>query len=108
MAVRCGKFNQAHPEDPFPVQVRLDNKEKEDLETEEQLGQRFRTGRDGDYLMGILFKCDLCYFRNTNGRDHIPENAKDNFTLLAICRGSLDATWGRETSTVSGNFRRLQ
>ena len=108
LSVWCGKCYQAHPEDPFPVQVRLDDEEKEDLETEERLDQRYRTGRDGDHLMGIPFECDLCHFRNVMERDPVQGNSKDDFTLLAIRRGSLDAMWSRETSTVSGNFRRLQ
>ena len=32
----------------------------------------------------------------------------DNYTLLCIWRAILDAFWSRETSTVSGNFRRLR
>ena len=104
----CRKCYQAHPEDPFPVQVRLDDEEKEDLETEEQLDQRYQTGRDGDHLMGIPFECDLCHFRNVMERDPVDGNVQDDFTLLAIRRGCLDAMWSRETSTVSGNFRRLQ
>ena len=98
-----------HPNNPFPVQARLyDEEEGEDLETEEQLDQRFRTGRNGDHLMGIPFKCDLCHFRNVKGRDPITVNAKDDFTFLYIQQASLDAMWNRETSTVSGNFWRLQ
>ena len=62
----------------------LDDEDKEDLETEEQLDQRFRTGRDGDHLMGIPFKCDLCHFRSVNERDPVRGNAKDEFTLMGI------------------------
>ena len=82
--------------------------EYEDLETEEKLKERFARGRDGDHLMGIPFECDLCHFRNCNGRDPALDNARDNFTLLCIRRATLDAMWGRETSTVSGNLSRLK
>ena len=59
--------------------------------------------------MGIPFRCDLCHFRNVNERDPISGNTKDNFTLLIIRRrGSLDAMWSRNASTVFGNFRRMQ
>ena len=58
--------------------------------------------------MGIPFECDLCHFRNINGRDPLTDSKKDDYLLLLIRRASLDAFWSRETSTVSGNFRRLQ
>ena len=58
--------------------------------------------------MGSLFECGLCHFRNMNERDLIPGNAPDEFTLMGIRRACLDAMWNRETSTVSGNFWRLQ
>ena len=58
--------------------------------------------------MGIPFEYDLCHFRNVNERDPVPHDPRDAFTLLCIRRANLDAMWSRETSTVSGNFRRLQ
>ena len=79
------KMLSSAPDDPFPVQVRLYNKEeREDLETEDQLDQRFQTERNEDHLMGIPFECDLSHLRNVTGRDQIPGNAKDDFTLLCI------------------------
>ena len=112
LAVWCGECYRAHPQDPFRVQTTLhspgEEEENEDLVTEERLALRFKTARDGDHLQGIPFECDLCHFRNVNGRDPVPRNPKDNFTLLCIRRAVLDALWSRETSTVSGNFRRLQ
>ena len=65
-------------------------------------------GRDGDFLMGIPFECDLCHFRNVVERDPVVGGEKDEFTLLCIRRASLDAMWSRETSTVVGNARRLR
>ena len=67
-AVWCGEFYRPHPEDPFRVNTSLaarDNKSK-DLETEERLNKRLRIAKYRDRLMGILFECDLCQFRNVN------------------------------------------
>ena len=58
--------------------------------------------------MGIPFECDLCNFRNVNDRDPIHGTTRDNHTLLCIRREILDAFWSQETSTYSGNFRRLR
>ena len=58
--------------------------------------------------MGIPFEYDLCQFRNVNERDPIHGNSKDNYNLLCIRLSILDAFWSRETSTVSGNSRRLR
>ena len=94
-----------HPCDTFYVQRTLD--EEEDLETEEELSDRFQVGRAGDHLMGIPFKCDLCHFRNLNGRNPCDHSAKDRYTLVLIRRAMLDACWSRERSTVTGNLSRL-
>ena len=56
----------------------------------------------------IPFECDMCQFRNVNERDPIHGNSKDNYTLLCLRRSILDEFWNRETSTVSGNFRKLR
>ena len=110
MAAWCGACYKAYPSDPFPVQRGLNGEldEDEDLETEEKLATRFAQGRNGDYLMGIPFECDLCHFRNVAERDPVSGNAKDDFTLVCIRRACLDACWSRETSTVTGNLGRLQ
>ena len=105
MAVWCGKCLVKHPCDSFYVQKTLD--EEEDLETEEVLSDRFQVGRPGDHLMGIPFECDLCHFRNLNGRDPCKRSAKDAYTLVLIWRAMLDACWSRERSTVAGNLSRL-
>ena len=57
--------------------------------------------------MGILFKCDLCHFRNLNRFGPCPQNPKDQYTLLVIRQAILDAFWSREQSTVTGNLSRL-
>ena len=101
----CGGCYKQHPRDNYATQKELD--EDEAWVTDERLGDRFKCGRNGDHLMGIPFECDLCHFRNLNGRDPCASLPKDNYTLLAIRRASLDAFWSRETSTVTGNLSRL-
>jgi hypothetical protein len=51
------------------------------------------------------FQCDLCQFRNIQGRDPVPGLGKDKLLLLCIRRASLDAFWSRESSTVAANAR---
>ena len=58
--------------------------------------------------MEIPFECDLCQFRDVNEREPMQGNAKNNYTLLCTRQAILDAFWSEETSTVSGNFRRLR
>ena len=58
--------------------------------------------------MGIPFECDLCRFRNLDERNTIHGNARKNYILLYIRRAIMDVFWNRETSTVSGNLRRLR
>ena len=58
--------------------------------------------------MGTPFECDLCQFRNVNEREPIHGNSRDNCTLLCIRRSITGVFWSQETSTVSGNFRRLR
>jgi hypothetical protein len=37
---------------------------------------RFKSGRNGDHLL-CPFQCDLCHFRNIQGRDPVPGLVKD-------------------------------
>ena len=99
-----------HPEKPFQVHTILAarNNEIEDLETEGPLNKNFRIARGGDRLMGILFECDLCQFRNIKDGDPIHGSSKVNYTLICIRQLILDAFRSQDTSTVSGNFRRLR
>ena len=110
LAVWCGKCYREHPQDPFPIQTLLDDGigDDEELETEEDLKERFRHGRDGDHLMGIPFECDLCHFRNVCERDPLWNTHEDTYTLLCIRRANLDAMWSREPSTVSSNLSRCK
>ena len=58
--------------------------------------------------MVILFERDMCQFRNVNESEPIHGKSKYSYTLLYIRREILDAFFNRETSTDSGNFRRLK
>ena len=99
-----------HPEEPFQVHTILAarNNEIEDLEMEGPLNKHFRIARGGDRLMGILFECDLCQFRNIKDGDPIHGSSNVNYTLICIRQLILGAFRSQDTSTVSGNFRRLR
>jgi hypothetical protein len=51
-----------------------------EIETSTTSG-RYRSGRDGDHLMGVPFECDLCFFWNVCGRQPIFKDKRDQFTL---------------------------
>eukprot|EP00956_Cyclotella_meneghiniana_P034807 scaffold108317_cov24-Cyclotella_meneghiniana.AAC.2 len=105
MNVWCGECYKAHPNDLFPVQ---EPPEEEDG-IEDQIKEKgsFQCGRDGDYLMGIPFECDLCHFGNVTKRDPELSNPKDCHTLMCIRRAVLDACWSRATRTVRSNLNRV-
>ena len=108
-AAWCGGCYREYENDPFPIQNVLEEEdENEDLVTEEDLETRFRRGRNGDFIMGIPFECDVCHFRNVSRRDPMVGSSKDNYTLMCIRRVNLDAMWSRESSTVTSNLSRLQ
>ena len=71
---------------------------------------RYRSGRNGDHLMGVPFECDLCSFQNVTvtGRDPVLGDHNDHFTLIAIRRVLLDVMWAREPDTVAGNWGRAR
>ena len=50
----------------------------------------------------IPFQCDVCNCRHMQQRD-LGSDRKDIMLLRAIRRASLDAFWGRESSTVATN-----
>ncbi len=64
---------------------------------------RFMVGRDGDHLI-TPFQCETCHFRNIQERDPVAGNRKDSYFLKHMRRFSLDAFWGRESSTVKSNL----
>jgi hypothetical protein len=60
--------------------------------------ERFLVGRDGDHLMNP-FQCELCHFRNIQGRNPNPHSKADQDFLEHFRRVSLDVFWSREEST---------
>ena len=64
---------------------------------------RFKSARDGDHYL-VPFQCDLCHFRNMQGRDPLPTSRVDAMVMDFIRRGNLDAFWSRETKTVKANL----
>ena len=63
---------------------------------------RFIVGRDGDHFM-VPFQCELCHFRNIQGRNPIMELQSDDMLLEFARRASLDAFWKSEPATVKTN-----
>jgi hypothetical protein len=104
-AVWCGKCYQELINNNFP---RLDHHQSgSDLEVDLVYTQnQYQSGRDGDHLMGVSFKCNLCSFRNVVGRDPDATNNREEFTLTAIRRVLLDVMWVREPDTVASNRSR--
>jgi hypothetical protein len=78
-----------------------------EIEASPPLG-RYRCGRDGNYLMGVPFECDLCSFRNVCGRQPSFGSKRDQFTLSCIRRVQLDVMWAREPHTVASNLSRIK
>jgi hypothetical protein len=93
------------PNDNFP---RLNHLQSgSDLEVDLAYTQnRYLCGQDGDHLMGVPFKCNLCSFWNVVGRDPDSANEWDEFTLTAIRRMLLDVMWVQEPNTVTSNWSR--
>ncbi|EJK55653.1 hypothetical protein THAOC_24591, partial [Thalassiosira oceanica] len=75
---------------------------KADLLLEKKDLMRYRSGRNGDHIMGIPFECDLCMTL----RNPVVSDPKDAMTLITIRRVSLDELWAREPGTVQGNLSR--
>ena len=64
---------------------------------------RFMVGRDGDHLMNP-FQCELCHFRNIQGRNPNLKSEANRALQEHFRRVSLDAFWSREPSTVRHNL----
>jgi hypothetical protein len=66
---------------------------------------RFEVARPGDHLL-CPFKCELCLFRNIQGRSPLFGEGKLSGVVLlrALRRANLDAFWSREPNTVSQNL----
>ena len=109
--VWCRPCYQEASNDTF---LRLDDNEEglnaSDLEVEQSHPtlSRYRCGRNGDHLMGVPFKWDLCSFRNVCGREPAWGDRWDQFTLTLIRWVQLDVMWAREPHTVSTNWSRAK
>ena len=106
--------------DPFPR--RLQPKSKElvgDKDEEEADGWEMSSGeretfeleynqaRAGDHLL-TAFQCDICHFRNIQGRDPLLQRHQDRSLMLCIRRASLDAFWGSRPGTVAGHLKEFK
>jgi hypothetical protein len=108
--VWCGGCYREASNDRFP---RLDNTGEaantSDLEIETSTTSgRYRSGRDGNHLMGLPFECNLCSFRNFCGRQPVFKDKRDQFTLTCIQRVQLDVMWAREPHTVASNWAHIK
>jgi hypothetical protein len=102
--VWCGKCYTPHPLDRF-FQFEVTDEDGFDWRpAEDKL--RHKHARNGDHLL-TPFQCDVCMFRNLQGRDPLIGSAADDLLLCCIRRANLDAVWGRETHTVEATLRSL-
>lgn len=96
MGVWCGKLYVAAENEGYRI-VKLQEEEDFELTSEKNRERNLNAG-NGDHLM-VSFQCDLCHFRNLNGKD--PQRKSEDFLLLrTIRRASSDAFWLRELDTV--------
>jgi len=86
-----------HTLDRFPCHVPVDGEGFNWKPAEDTL--RYTHASDGDFLL-TPFQCDVCVFRNLQQRDPIPGTLQDDLLLCCVRRVTLDAVWGRESSTV--------
>jgi hypothetical protein len=101
----CDGCYKSSAEDEFPIRKPTDEdgiavEIKEDKD-------RFKYGRAGDGFM-TTFQCDVCHFRNLQGRDPDAGGGKDRLLLRFIRRASLDSLWSRSANTVDGNLAELR
>jgi hypothetical protein len=92
-AASCGDCYRRYKDDPLPIQRTMDEEDDEEVgfETEESRDSRFMCARNGDYVIGLPFECDLCHFRNVAKREMDWDDAQDLNTLVFIRAATLDA-----------------
>lgn len=103
--VWCGKCYVPHELDRFYHHIPVDE-EGFDWRPATDL-TRHRLARNGDHLL-TTFQCDLCLFRNLQGRNPLDDSPKDALLLCCIRRANLDAVWGRESDTVNATLRAVK
>jgi hypothetical protein len=69
---------------------------------------RFEVARPGDHFL-CPFQCELCLFRNFQGRSPLFGEGKlsDVVLLRSLRRANLDAFWSRKPTTVSQNLGKV-
>jgi hypothetical protein len=100
--VWCGSCYTNHALDRFPRHEPVDEEGFNWKPDEERL--RYTQARDGDFLLSP-FQCDICVFRNVQGRNPMVGVLQDDLVLCCIRRINLDAVWGMEPSTVAATLR---
>jgi hypothetical protein len=97
-----GRCYTPHPDDHFYYHVVTDA-DGFDWRPRD-MALRYKEARDGDNLL-TTFQCDLCWFRNLQLWDPLPNHPQDQLLLCVIRRASLDSLWGREPQTVTSTLR---
>jgi hypothetical protein len=102
----CGECFQPLKGDRFPV--RLPKYEEGKILVNEEDRNWFGVARPGYHLF-CPFQCELCHFRNLQGRSPMEGARKLGDTELLKClrRVNLDAFWSREPSTISHNMGKV-
>jgi hypothetical protein len=97
------------PTDQGLFNVRLPKDEEGYVLRKKGDDKRFQYARNGDHFM-TTFQCDLCHFRNIQGRDPVLGNGEtdDSYLLKLVRRANLDALWCRESGTVKSNLKELK
>jgi hypothetical protein len=88
--------------------ARLPNDEEGSLLVNEEDKLRFAVAQPGDHLF-CPFQCELCHFRNLQGRSpQLGSGLLGDVELLkCLRRVNLDAFWSREPSMVSQNLGKI-
>jgi hypothetical protein len=94
--------------DRFPSGLRKrDESDDEGEELPEPMSEEPRRARAGDHFMSP-FQCDLCHFRNIQGKDPLEASEGHALLLTGIRRANLDAFWARKSSTVKSNLHEVR
>ena len=89
--------------DNYPI-AKLATYEEDELDEldDEVEEKKFKHARNGNNFI-VPFQCDLCHFRNIQGRNPGIQPQQDKTLLIGIRRAILDSFWSRATSTVKNN-----
>ena len=99
--VWCGTCYSVPLGSPYPIRRPVDEDGFENLALGDR--DRFVVARNGDPLI-TPFQCDVCHFRNLQGRDPHGHIEEDRRLLSDIRHANINAFWSREPSTVSSNL----